>query len=108
MNIFSMLNPKPISMIWLMFFFYAIAISLAIQFLILPYILPQYHDGNGILSGVDSYLYHIRAEKQFNLIMDFGWSAWELRPEGWGITGVISAFYAFFLLSRNLMPLLGQ
>ncbi len=81
---------------WIIFFLYAVVISLLIQLLILPIILPQYHMGHGLLDGGDWTFYHSKAvEISYNINAN-GWSHWELRPRGFGLLGVISALYSFF------------
>ena len=96
------LNNKTIYKIWGIFFIYSAFVSLAIQLIILPIFLPQYHGGDGLLSGSDAYVYQVKAVYEANQINDLGWGAWQLRPKGWGVVGVISAFYAFVGIDKPM------
>ena len=92
----DILNKKSLNYIWLIFFLYSVLISLAVQLIILPYFIPFLHSGNGQLVGGDWVNYQARAVFEFNKINEHGWEAWELKPSGWGITGLISAIYSLF------------
>ena len=94
--IINNLNNKKLSSIWGTFFVYSVLVSVAIQFIFLPFIFPQYHGGKGMLIGGDWGIYHLRAYVEYIKIIEYGWDAWQLKPQGWGITGFISAVYSFF------------
>ena len=93
LNYFSTFN---LLKIWIIFFFYSAGISVLIQFLILPIFLPQFHIGDGLLDGGDWTFYHSRAVDLSNKIIEQGWSYWEIKPNGFGLIGFISAIYSFF------------
>ena len=92
-NYFSAFN---LTKVWIIFFFYSLVISVLIQFLILPIFLPQFHMGHGLLDGGDWTFYHSRSVELSNIIRDHGWSHWQMKPQGFGIIGFISAIYSFF------------
>ncbi|MDT3698301.1 MAG: hypothetical protein RO469_02640 [Thermincola sp.] len=60
----------------------------------MPYILPAVHAGNGLLAGNDSTRFHQTATDLADQIHSGGWSAWTLRPNGWGTAGIAGAIYA--------------
>ena len=91
-NYFSAFN---LTKVWIIFFFYSLVISVLIQFLILPIFLPQFHMGHGLLDGGDWTFYHSRSVELSNIIRDHGWSYWQMKPQGFGIIGFISAIYSF-------------
>ena len=93
--------------IWGLFFFYSVFVSLAIQFFILPILLPQYHLGDGLLNGGDWTFYQRKALEISSEINKNGWVFWELRPQGFGLVGIISAIYVFFDIYKPyiLIPL---
>jgi len=78
------------------FFIYSVLISLTIQFILLPYILPALHYGNGQMNGGDWVITHQRASVIANDIAQYGWKAWDFRPDGWGVSGLISLHYSIF------------
>ena len=65
-----------------------------IQLVLLGLIVPQWSDGYGLVPGQDVTRFHRVAMEQAGLIREYGWSVWELRPNGWGISGILSAWYA--------------
>lgn len=78
-------------------FMYAMLASLAIQLVILPYVFPQLHAGNGLLLGRDWVGFHEQAVAQMQKMALGGWSEFRLRPDGDNaITGVASFFYFLF------------
>ena len=93
--------------LWLLFFLYTASVSTFVQIVLLPYILPFFHAGNGLLnSSYDSIGFHRIAVDLVNKIRAQGWSAWELRPGRQGIACIVSIFYFFALPdSRILIPL---
>lgn len=82
--------------LWLLFFLYTAGVSAFVQIVLLPYILPNLHAGNGFLnSSYDSMGFHQIAIDLVNKIRVQGWSAWELRPFAQGPSGIASIFYFF-------------
>jgi len=80
--------------LWSLFFLYTVGVSAFVQMVLLPYILPHLHAGNGLLiSSYDSIGFHHIAVDLANKIQAQGWSAWELRPGGQGPSGVAAIFY---------------
>lgn len=75
-------------------FIYTLSVTWFIQLIVLGYIVPDWSDGNGLVPGQDVERFHLVALAQADAITQQGWSAWELRPNGWGISGVMSAWYA--------------
>ena len=84
--------------LWWYFFLYTFFVSFAVQFILLPYILPSLHAGNGLLtSSFDSRSFHQIAIDLADKIRTQGWSAWQLRPRGQVPAGIGSVFYFFIL-----------
>jgi len=84
----------PYLYIWLGFFAYSVLVAAAIQFIILPYIFPGWHEGGGLLKGLDCVWFHNLAVELSQQILARGWSAWELRPSGQAPSGIAGAIYA--------------
>ena len=83
--------------LWLYFFIYAVLTGLIVQLVILPYVFPQLHAGNGLLSGRDWVSFHEQAVVMAQRIELDGWGEFLLRPDGDNaITGVTSFFYILF------------
>lgn len=83
--------------VWLGIFAYAMLSGLAIQLVILPYVFPQLHAGDGLLAGRDWVGFHEQAIAQAHRIAEAGWDEFRLRPDGDNaITGVASFFYVIF------------
>ncbi len=79
--------------IWGLFFLYTITVGLSIQLFTLPYIFPDWHAGHGLLSGMDYINFHNQAASIANEIVENGWSAWSLLPNGQLVVGIMSIFY---------------
>ena len=83
--------------VWLGIFAYAMLSGLAIQLVILPYVFPQLHAGDGLLAGRDWVGFHEQAIAEAQRIVQGGWGEFRLRPDGDNaITGVASFFYVIF------------
>jgi len=82
--------------IWLVYFLYAVFIACLVQLIILPYILPQLHYGEGLLKNCDWTSFHSQAVEMSNKIKTQGWSALVLRSdyEHQSISGILSIVYA--------------
>jgi hypothetical protein len=87
------MNERKISlnMFWFSLLLTAIA-SLVVQLLLVPSI-AVLNGGNGLLSGGDAIGYHAVAVALVEQMQMHGWSAWELRPNTWGPSGIAAAFY---------------
>lgn len=81
--------------------------GLAIQLVILPYVFPQLHAGNGLLAGRDWVGFHEQAVVQAQKIALLGWNEFRLRPDGDNaITGIASFFYVLLTPKPwTLLPL---
>lgn len=90
------LNIKGWQLVLIVSFFLLFSI-LFVQLVLLGYIFPHWSDGNGLIPGQDVTRFHGVAAEQAEAIALYGWSAWELRPNGWGISGLMSAWYALTL-----------
>ena len=84
----------PFLKIWLGFFAYAVLVALIIQLVVLPYLFPAWHAGNGLLKGLDCVWFHELAVELAQKINAQGWSAWKLRPSGQAPAGIAGAIYA--------------
>ncbi len=81
--------------VWVGIFAYAILAGLAIQLVILPYVFPQLHAGNGLLAGRDWVGFHSQAITEAQRILQGGWAEFRLRPDGDNaIIGITVLFYA--------------
>jgi len=80
----------------LLFFLYPLVVGLLVQLVLLPYVFPAWHAGDGLLDGLDSRAFHRLAVQQAEKIVIEGWKAWSLAPEGQPVAGIASAFYALF------------
>jgi hypothetical protein len=74
----------------------ALGATWLVQLVLLPLVLPGWAHPSGLLAGHDSVGFHRVAEEQALLIESEGWAAWELRPNQWGISGLMSAWYVWF------------
>lgn len=80
--------------LWLAFFAYTTVVALTVQLILLPYVFPVWHAGNGLLVGGDWLSFHHLASELAQKIHIQGWSAWELRPSGQAPAGIAAAIYA--------------
>ncbi len=79
--------------IWAFFFVYAVATALLLQLVVLPFLLPGLHAGNGLLVGGDWVGFHAIAAELAGKIHAQGWSVWELRPKQQAPSGIAAALY---------------
>jgi len=71
--------------------------GLAIQLVVLPYVFPQLHAGNGLLAGRDWVGFHEQAVAHALRIAEGGWGEFRFRPDGDNaITGIAAFFYYLF------------
>lgn len=80
--------------LWLVFFMYTATVAFTVQFILLPYLFPAWHAGDGLLKGGDWISFHNIALNLSEQIQMFGWSAWTLRPDGQAPAGIAGAIYA--------------
>lgn len=83
--------------IGLIYFTYTAIVAGLIQLVILPYLLPHLHAGNGFLLQLDCSTFHDAAVKTATAIKTHGWSAWQIRPEDFGSSGIAAVLYALFV-----------
>ena len=79
--------------IWTFFFVYAAATALLLQLVVLPFLLPRLHAGNGLLAGYDWVGFHAIAAELAEKIHAQGWFVWELRPGLQAPSGIAAALY---------------
>ncbi|MDO9372323.1 MAG: hypothetical protein Q7U07_07005 [Gammaproteobacteria bacterium] len=92
----------PYRVFWAAVFCTTSAIALTVQLIVLPYLLPGLHAGNGLLVGGDWVTFHEVASRLAEKINAQGWQAWTLRPtaeltagpEGQSTAGIAAAIYA--------------
>lgn len=84
--------------VWVLIFVYAILTGCLLQLVILPYLFPQLHAGNGLLAGRDWVGFHDQARAHSQEILSGGWGNFRLRTDGDNaIIGVAAYFYAVFV-----------
>jgi hypothetical protein len=71
-------------------------VSLIIREILLPYVLPQLHAGNGFFVGGDSVGFHDQAVALSQAVREGGWRNWMLSPEEarTPLVGLAAAIYA--------------
>lgn len=82
--------------IWVCLFIYAATLALLLQLVVLPYLFPGLHAGDGLLIGGDWLGFHRMAVELSEKVILQGWGAWELRPERQSPAGIAAAFYVLF------------
>lgn len=82
--------------IWILFFAYSLLVSVVIQTILLPYVFPQWHAGNGLIFGGDFTTFHKLALDQSVAVNQFGWQVYKLYVSGQLVSGVASFFYVVF------------
>jgi len=87
------LNLNRLSTVWVLVFLYTLLAGLLMQFVVLPHLLPSWHEGDGILKGMDGPQFHDAALALSERIKAEGWSAWELYPDRQFVAGVMAIFY---------------
>ena len=88
-------------------FFFVLIVTLFIQLIALPYLLPTWHGGNGLLQGGDWLAYHELALDLSDKVRTEGWSVWELRPEEQAPAGIAAAIYSLTGIQKpwTVLPL---
>lgn len=87
-------NKAPYFWLWLIFFLYTALVAVLVQMVLLPYVFPAWHGGNGLLVGGDWLSFHHFAVDLAEKIKTTGWGAWELRPQGQTPAGIAAIIYA--------------
>lgn len=87
-------HASPGLILWLAAFTYASGLAFLVQLVVLPYLFPQWHAGEGLLIGGDWLEYHRLAVELAAQISQQGWSVWSLRPAGHAAAGIAAAVYA--------------
>lgn len=83
--------------LWTVIACYILAVGMLVQLVLLPYVFPQLHAGNGLMLGGDWVRFHETALDVAGKIRQNGWSQWSLRPAGEGPAGILSILYVFFV-----------
>jgi len=93
--------------IWIFSFLYTGMVSASIQLVILPYIFPSLHYGDGLLNGaLDSIGLHMAGIELAEKIRKEGWHAWELLYHNNPTSGIVGAVYALsFPKPWTLIPI---
>jgi hypothetical protein len=95
-----------LSTVWAGIFVYTLIAGLVLQLVILPFVLPSWHAGDGVLKGMDGPKFHAIASGRAERIDTEGWGAWELQPGRQAVAGIASALYALFVpVPAVLLPL---
>ncbi|SNZ20162.1 Peptidoglycan biosynthesis protein MviN/MurJ, putative lipid II flippase [Cohaesibacter gelatinilyticus] len=80
---------------WILAFLYACCMAIVLQKLVLP-LLPDLHAGHGLMKN-DAITFHKAAIVKSVQILEYGWSRWELFPQGFPANvGLLSILYTFF------------
>ena len=80
---------NPYITFWVSIFFATSAMALTVQLILLPYLFPLLHAGNGLLLGYDWIGFHQAAAATARKIQDTGWSSWAFRPAPIGVTSAL-------------------
>ncbi|QYK50471.1 MAG: hypothetical protein KF701_08725 [Anaerolineales bacterium] len=75
---------------------YTLLAGFLVQFLLLPYIFPQWHAGDGLLIGIDATQFHSIAMETYKTLISAGWQDFILYPSGQVIAGIAGIFYFIF------------
>ena len=81
--------------IWGIAFLYTCIVSVFVQFILLPFLLPRLHAGGGLFIGSpDCLWFYQMAIDMAEKIKTSGWVAWELRPQGQAPAGIAAFIFA--------------
>ena len=92
MHLLNLTKRKVLIYSGLIFFIYSLIVGIAIQTFIVPHFFPQFDLGDGIVV-LDSSGFNGIAKSKSTEILNKGWHAWELRPDGQSPAGIASFFY---------------
>lgn len=84
----------PYSIIWMAVFLYVALVAAFVQLIALPYIVPEWHAGDGLIIGGDWVWFNQIAVEMSEKICVNGWNEWMLRPHGQAPAGIAAAIYA--------------
>ena len=87
----------PYGRLWLSIFVFAVCVAVAVQFVILGLLFPEWSNGHGLLLATDSLGYHQKALALAERIRAEGWSIWQLSPKGHFSAGLAAAHYVLFV-----------
>jgi len=79
--------------LFLLAFLYCCIVSISVQRVVLPYLVPAWHAGDGLMVGGDWLGYHERAVQLRDEIVETGWSAWHLRSRSEAVSGILAVLY---------------
>jgi hypothetical protein len=79
--------------LWIVIFAYTILTGLFVQLILLPYMIPAWHSGDGLIKGVDGQQFHTIALRLSETIKTQGWATWEPTPKGQFVSGMAAIFY---------------
>lgn len=92
--------------LWWVIFFYILGMGFLVQFILLPYVFPAWHAGNGLIKGVDGEIFHRSASALSREVKSQGWSAWQLFPDGQFVAGIAAIFYTLiYPMPWSVLPL---
>jgi hypothetical protein len=95
--------------IWITFFVCTAFVVVLVQFVLLPYVFPQWVLSQGFSMPFvipDCNRFHVAAVELAREIKTEGWSVWQLRPKGQGPVGIAAVIYALtFPNSWMLIPM---
>lgn len=86
-------DSKLIIILGMIFFLYSLLAGVVIQTILVPVIFPHINLGDGLIV-LDSNGFNQIAKQKALEIIEKGWVAWELRPQGQTPAGIASLFYA--------------
>ncbi len=79
--------------LWVAVFVYVVIVASMVQLVILPYLLPAWNEGDGLLIHGDWNTFNTLAKDLAQRIHAEGWHAWTLRPSGQAPAGIAAAVY---------------
>lgn len=79
--------------LWITVFIYTVLSGLLVQLVLLPHVFPAWHDGFGLIKGVDGLKFHHAALDLAEAIEQQGWSQWVPQPKGQLVSGIAAIFY---------------
>lgn len=87
-------------------FFYTIGMGLFVQFILLPYILPSWHDEFGLIKKMDGMIFHRIATELAQQIKLQGWAVWEPTPQGQFVSGMAAITYTLiYPMPWSVLPI---